>query len=294
MTTTALPPVVHRPAALVPVRKRRARLVRAVGYAVLVLSAVAVLLPFAWMLISSLKSSNDVFTVPIQWWPSPVRWRNFLDIWHRADMLTWLFNTVLLSVGVTALQVFTGSFAAYGFSRVRFPGRDMLFLVYVATLALPWQAYMIPQFILMSKLGLTDTRWSIIALQAFGAFGVFLMRQYYASVPEDLSEAARLDGLSEFGIYRRIMLPLSTPAVASLALLTFVTTWNDYMGPLIYLRDPSIWTIQLGLKTFANQYNTDYAMVMAGSVLSVLPVAAIFVLGQRFFIEGIASSGVKG
>jgi len=195
---------------------------------------------------------------------------------------------------VTFLQLLTGSFAAYGFSKVRFPGRDVLFLVYIGTIAVPWQAYMIPQFILMSKLHLSNTLWSIVALQAFGAFGVFLMKQFYETIPEELSEAARMDGLSEYGIYRRIILPLSVPALASLTLLTFTNTWNDYLGPLIYLRSPDLWTIQLGLKSFVGQYNAEYALIMTGSVLSVLPIAIIFMLGQRYFVEGIATSGLKG
>ncbi|RAN99472.1 L-arabinose transport system permease protein Ar aQ [Micromonospora saelicesensis] len=267
---------------------------RLVGYAALVLAAAGLLLPFYWMVVASLKTNSDVFTIPITWLPDPVVWRNYLDIWQRSDMTTWLWNTLLLSVVVTLLQVVTGSFAAYGFARVRFPGRNALFLAYVGTIAVPWQSYMIPQFILMSKLQLSNTLWSIVALQAFGAFGVFLMKQFYETIPEELSESARVDGLSEFGIYRRIMLPLSRPALASLALLTFVTTWNDYLGPLIYLRSPELRTIQLGLNTFISQYNAEYALIMTGSVLSVLPVAVIFLLGQRHFIEGIATTGLKG
>lgn len=267
---------------------------RVLGYAALSVAAVGVLLPFFWMLMSSLKSNNAVFTVPIQWIPETFVWSNYVEIWQKSDMLTWLKNTMVLSVAVTVLQVLTGSFAAYGFSKVRFPGRDVLFLVYLGTIAVPWQAYMIPQFILMSKLHLSNTLWSIIALQAFGAFGVFLMKQFYETVPEELSEAARVDGLTEYGIYRRIMLPLSVPALASLTLLTFVNTWNDYLGPLIYLRSPELWTIQLGLKTFVGQYNAEHALIMTGSVLSVLPIAIIFMLGQRYFVEGIATSGLKG
>ncbi|MEU1605244.1 carbohydrate ABC transporter permease [Micromonospora matsumotoense] len=277
-----------------PTRRVRLRGWRLLGYVTLVLAAVGLLLPFYWMVAASLKTNNDVFTIPITWLPDPVVWRNYLDIWQRSDMTTWLWNTLLLSVLVTFLQVLTGSFAAYGFARVRFPGRNMLFLAYVGTIAVPWQSYMIPQFILMSKLHLSNTLWSIVALQAFGAFGVFLMKQFYETIPEELSESARVDGLSEFGIYRRIMLPLSRPALASLALLTFVTTWNDYLGPLIYLRSPELRTIQLGLNTFISQYNAEYALIMTGSVLSVLPVAVIFLLGQRHFIEGIASTGLKG
>lgn len=267
---------------------------RILGYLVLIAASAAVLLPFYWMVMSSLKTNNTVFTAPIQWVPEVFQWHNYVDIFTRSDMTTWLKNTLILSVVVTFLQVLTGSFAAYGFSKTRFPGRDALFLTYLGTIAVPWQAYMIPQFILFSKLHLANSLWSIIALQAFGAFGVFLMKQFYETIPEELSEAARLDGLSEYGIWRRIMLPLSVPALASLTLLTFVNTWNDYLGPLVYLRDKDLWTIQLGLRTFISQYNAEYALIMTGSVLSVLPIAIIFLLGQRYFVEGIATSGMKG
>ncbi|MEU7867807.1 carbohydrate ABC transporter permease [Dactylosporangium sp. NPDC049140] len=267
---------------------------RALGYLVLLLASAGLLLPFFWMVLSSFKHNNEVFTVPITWFPDTVVWSNYVDIWRKSDMTTWLGNTLLLSVAVTFLQVLTGSFAAYGFAKVRFRGRDALFLAYVSTIALPWQSYMVPQFIIMSKLQLSDSRWSIVALQAFGALGVFLMKQYYETIPEELSEAARMDGMSEYGIWRRIMLPLSVPALASLTLLTFVGTWNDYLGPLIYLRSPDLRTIQLGLSTFISQYNAEYALIMTGSVLSVLPIAVIFLLGQRYFVEGLATSGLKG
>ena len=275
-------------------RQRNGPALRVLGYLALVVAAAALLLPFYWMVISSLKTNNDVFTTPVKWVPDSIVWRNYVNIWQKSDMTTWLKNTMILSVAVTALQVFTGSFAAYGFAKVRFPGRDALFLLYVGTIALPWQSYMIPQFILMSHLRLTNSLWSIIALQAFGALGVFLMKQYYESIPEELSEAARIDGMTEYGIYRSVMLPLSVPALASLTLLTFVNTWNDYLGPLIYLRSPDLRTIQLGLNTFISQYNAEYALIMTGSVLSVLPIAVIFLLGQRYFVEGIATTGLKG
>lgn len=275
-------------------RSTASRVGMAVVYALLVAAAAGILLPFYWMVVSSLKTNNEVFTVPIKWLPSEAQWQNYVEIWTRSNMVTWLKNTMILSVVVTFLQVFTGSFAAYGFSRSRFPGRNLLFLLYIGTIAVPWQSYMIPQFVLLSDLGLSNTLWSIIALQAFGAFGVFLMKQFFDTVPEELSEAARLDGLSEYGIYARIMLPLSLPAIASLTLLTFVNTWNDYLGPLIYLRDPSLWTIQIGLRSFISQYNAEHALIMTGAVLSVLPIIIVFLLGQRYFIEGLASTGVKG
>ncbi len=276
-----------------PMRPRR--VVRlTLAYVSLTVVTVLVLVPFGWMISSSLKRNNEVFAIPIQWIPKEFRWSNFVDIWDRIPMLTYLGNSALLSIVITLLQVLTGSFAAYGFAKARFPGRDGLFLAYIATIAVPWQAYMVPQYIMMQKADLIDTRLSIILLQAFGAFGVFLMRQYYMSIPDDLCEAARIDGLSEYGIYRRIMLPLSKPALASLALLTFVTTWNDYMGPFIYLTSNDLWTVQLGLRSFVGVYDAEYAMIMTGAVLSVLPIVVVFLFGQRYFIRGIATSGLKG
>ena len=276
--------------------RRPARTVgRVLGYVALVIGAAALLVPFFWMLSSSLKKTNEVFSVPVSWLPDKLIWQNYVDIWNRSDLLTWITNTLILAVVVTVLQVFTGSFAAYGFAKMRFPGRNALFLIYIATIAVPWQSYMVPQFILFSKLHVSNTLWSIILLQAFGAFGVFLMKQFYETIPEELSEAARIDGLSEYGIWGRIILPLSVPALASLGLLTFVNTWNDYLGPLIYLRDPSLWTIQLGLKNFVSNVNdANYALLFAGLTLSVVPIALIFAAGQRYFVEGIATTGLKG
>ena len=283
-------------------RERRAndispakRVARLLGYLVLIVAAIGLFAPFVWMVMSSLKSANEVFSVPVTWVPDVFVWNNYVDIWSKSNMLVWIRNTLLLAVVVTFLQVLTGSFAAYGFARIRFPGRDVLFLLYIGTIAVPWQSYMIPQFILLSNLKVSNTLWAIILLQAFGAFGVFLMKQYYETIPEELSEAARLDGLSEYGIWRRIMLPLSIPALASLTLLTFVNTWNDYLGPLIYLRNPDLWTIQLGLKSFvSNLYDTNYALLFAGLTISVIPIAIIFTLGQKYFVEGLATSGMKG
>lgn len=262
-------------------------------YALLVGLAAAVMIPFLWMIVSSLKRNDEVFTVPIHWIPEPFRWSNYTEIWSEIPLGTYLGNSLILAVSITFLQVLTGSFAAYGFAKVRFPGRDALFLAYLATIAVPWQAYMVPQYILMEKAGLVDTRWSLILLQAFGAFGVFLMRQFYLSIPDELLEAARLDGLSEYGIWARIVLPLSKPALASLALLTFVNTWNDYMGPFIYLTSNDLWTVQLGLRSFIGVYDAKFAMIMTGSVISVLPILVVFLLGQKYFVQGVATSGLK-
>ncbi|MBT2533545.1 carbohydrate ABC transporter permease [Arthrobacter sp. ISL-48] len=275
-------------------RARKERTVNVVIYAVLVVLVAALLVPFLWMLSSSLKENNQVFTVPIQWIPEEFLWSNYSDIWTRIPMMGYLQNSLYLSVIITFLQVLTGSLAAYGFSKIRFPGRDVLFLGYIATIAVPWQAYMVPQYIMMQQLGLTNSFNALILLQAFGAFGVFLMRQYYMTIPDELCEAARIDGLSEYGIWARVILPLSKPALASLGLLTFVNTWNDYMGPFIYLTSNRLWTVQLGLRSFVGQFDAEFAMIMTGSVISVVPILIIFLIGQRYFIQGIATSGMKG
>jgi multiple sugar transport system permease protein len=275
-------------------RARKARTVNVIIYAVLVVLVAALLVPFLWMLSSSLKENNQVFTVPIQWIPEEFVWSNYADIWTRIPMMGYLQNSLYLSVIITFLQVLTGSLAAYGFSKIRFPGRDVLFLGYIATIAVPWQAYMVPQYIMMQQLGLTNSFNALILLQAFGAFGVFLMRQYYMTIPDELCEAARIDGLTEYGIWARVILPLSKPALASLALLTFVNTWNDYMGPFIYLTSNRLWTVQLGLRSFVGQFDAEFAMIMTGSVISVVPILIIFLIGQRYFIQGIATSGMKG
>ena len=275
-------------------RRIRSRVGRVAMYAVLVVLLTVVLLPFLWMLSSSFKLDNQVLTVPIRWIPETFVWSNYARIWTQIPMAGYLANSALLAVVITFLQVLTGSFAAYGFSKIRFPGRDALFLAYIATIAVPWQAYMIPQYVMMQKAGLTNTFTALILLQAFGAFGVFLMRQYYLTIPDELNEAARIDGLSDYGIWARIILPLSKPALASLALLTFVNTWNDYMGPFIYLSSNDLWTVQIGLKSFIGQYSAQYAMIMTGSVISIIPILVIFLAGQRYFISGIATSGMKG
>lgn len=251
------------------------------------------LVPFIWMISASFKTNNEVFSIPIQWIPKTWHPENYSVIWERIPLVTFFKNTLFLSVVITFIQLLTSSFAAYGFSKMSFKGRDTLFLAYIGTIAIPWQSYMIPQFIMMRKLHLTDTLWSLVLLQAFSAFGVFLLKQYYSSIPDSLCESARIDGLSEWGIYRRIILPLTKPALASLTIITFVNTWNDYMGPFIYLSSTENKTIQLGLKMFVGLFDAEYALIMAASVVSILPVGIVFLAMQKYFVEGIATSGMK-
>ncbi len=274
----------------------RARVVigKILSYIVLLALAAITLLPFLWMLSSSLKLDKDVFRFPIEWIPADPQWGNYVTIWTQIPFLTFFANTTKLTVIITFLQVATSSFAAYAFAKLKFKGRDMLFLAYVASIAIPWQAYMVPQFIMMRRMDLVDTHLSLILLQAFTAFGVFLLRQFFVSIPDELLDAARIDGLSEYGIYFRIMLPLSKPALATLTIFTAVFVWNDFMGPLIYLNSESLKTIQLGLRMFIMQYGANYSLIMAASLVSLIPVIILFLAFQRFFIEGIASTGIRG
>ena len=263
-------------------------------YAVIIAITLVMIIPFIWMLSASLKLSRDVFVFPIEWIPSVPRWQNFVDIWEQIPLALFIYNTAKLTVIVTILQLLTSSFAAYAFAKLRFLYRDALFLGYVATISVPWISYMVPQFIMMREIGLNNTHAAIICLQAFTAFGVFLMRQFYMSIPDELCEAARIDGMNEYQIWYKIMLPLSKPALSTLTIFTFVTTWNDFLGPMIYLTETKLKTIQIGLRMFISQYSAEYGLIMAASVVSLIPVLIVFLTLQRFFVEGIASSGLKG
>lgn len=264
------------------------------AYLVLAVVVLCMLVPYAWMLSSSLKLNKDVFSFPMQWIPDAPRWENYVEIWTRIPLGRFIYNTAKLSVIVTLLQLLTSSFAAYAFSKLRFKGRNALFLGYIATIAIPWQAYMVPQFIMMRSMGLNNTHLAIIFLQAFSAFGVFLMRQFYQGIPDELCEAARIDGLNEYGIWAKIMLPLSKPALSTLTIFTFVNTWNDFLGPMIYLTKTELKTIQIGLRMFITQYSAEYGLIMAASVISIIPVLIVFLALQKYFVQGVAASGIKG
>jgi multiple sugar transport system permease protein len=260
----------------------------------LCITGLVMLVPFLWMLSASLKLDKDVFSFPIQWIPKEPRWQNYSDIWTKIPLGRFVFNTAKLTVIVTFLQIFTSSFAAYAFAKLQFKFKNFLFLGYIATIAMPWQVYMVPQFILMRNFHLNNTHMALIVLQAFSAFGVFLMRQFYQSIPDDLCEAARIDGMSEYGIWFRIMLPLSLPAISTLTIFTFVRTWNDFLGPMIYLTKTELKTIQIGLRMFITQYSSEYGLIMAASVVTLIPVLIVFLSLQKFFVQGIASTGIKG
>jgi multiple sugar transport system permease protein len=264
------------------------------AYILLIVITILTLLPLAWMMSSSLKYDSDVFSMPIQWIPRSPVWSNYVTIWEKIDFSRFTFNSFKLSIVITVIQVITSSFAAYGFAKCRFRGRDALFFLYIATIAIPWQVYMLPQYVEMRMMNLTNSHLGYVFMQSFTAFGVFLIRQFYVSIPDELLDAARIDGLNEYGIYFRVVLPLSKPVLATLSIFSFVTIWNDFMGPMIYFDSMRNKTIPLGIRLFLGQYSTEYGLIMAASVLSLIPVFVVFMFFQRFFVEGIATSGLKG
>lgn len=263
-------------------------------YAVVLTLTFSMLVPFVWMLSASFKTNLEVFAFPIQWIPEVFHFENYSNIWEIANYPRMFLNTVKLTAIITVLQVLTSTLAAYAFSKIKFPERDVLFLLYLATMMVPYQVVMIPQFSIIRSMGLSNTHMALILIQAFTPMGVFLIKQFFDGIPNELIEAARIDGLNEFGIYSRIMLPLSKSAIVSLAILTITATWNDFLAPLIYISDSKLFTIQLGLRNLCSEYTAEYGQIMAASVMSVIPIFVLYCVFQRFFEEGMISGAVKG
>lgn len=246
------------------------------------------------MVSASFKGKAEIFTTPIQWIPKVFRSVNYDTVLHKIPFPIYFFNTAKISIIITSLQLITCSMAGYAFSKLEFPGRDKIFLGYLGTMMVPWHAIMIPQFIVIQKMGLYNTHWSLILTGAFSAFGVFIMRQNMLSIPNSLNEAAKIDGCGPFRIYTKIILPLSKTGLATLTALTFTSVWNDYMGPMIYLDTDTMKTIQLGLATFKREFDTNYGAIMAGTVISLIPVVIVYALAQKYIVEGVAYTGMKG
>nr|WP_246351527.1 carbohydrate ABC transporter permease [Deinobacterium chartae] len=255
-----------------------------------------ILAPALWMLSTSLKPDTQVFADPPVWIPSPLEWGNYAKAWMSAPFTRFALNTVLYAVVVTVATVLSNALIAYGFAKLRFPGRDLMFFTMLATMMIPGMVTMIPQYVLFSKLGWVGSYLPLVVPTFFGsAFYVFLMRQYFLGIPNELSEAARVDGASELWIWWRVILPLSKPALAAVAIFTFDGAWNDYVGPLLYLNDESLYTLQVGLAMFRSSFDVQWQYLMAASVIVLIPVVIIFFLFQKYFIEGASFSGsVKG
>ena len=275
-------------------KKSSAVLRRVLLYIVLILIAGIMVVPFLWMLSTSLKTQYDAVKIPPVWIPDPPQWENYVKLFTEQPMFQFMLNTIKIVFFVVLGQLFFSSLAAYSFARISFKGRNVVFFFYIATLMVPGQVTMIPTYLMFAKAGLTDNHLALILPAFFSAFGVFLLRQFFMSLPRELEEAAEIDGCNPFMTYWRIMLPLVVPAMLTLGVFTLMNTWNDYMGPLIYLSSPEKYTMTLGIAYFKGVYTTQWNLVMAGSIVSVVPILIAYLCAQKYFIEGIAFSGVKG
>lgn len=262
-------------------------------YILLLLGAVMFILPFMWMLTTSLKPSQQVFTFPPQFFPNSFEWHNYIDGWTVLPFTRFLFNTVIVTAATVLGNLVSCALPAYAFARLRAPGRGVLFLLMLATMMIPAEVTLVPTFILFSKMKLVNTLWPLILPAWFGyPFSIFLLRQFFMGIPRELDEAARIEGANHWQILTKIILPLSKPALATVAIFAFVGNWNNLLGPLIYLRSSDQFTLALGLKLFNGQYVTNYNQLMAVSILTILPIMTIFFIAQKYFIRGVTLTGV--
>lgn len=278
------------------ISKRGSRISRWVIYALLCFLSVLMLFPFLWLVSSSLKSQLDIFAYPPNWIPNPIVWQNYVDAMTFRPFGLYLRNSLAIATLNVIAVVLTSSFCAYGFARIRFKGRDLWFSIVIATLLLPNIVTLVPQFIIFTRLGWINTILPLTVPLFFGggAFNIFLLRQFFRTIPEELADAARIDGCTEFGIYWRIMLPLSRPALITVGIFTFLASWNDLIGPLVYLRSPDTFTVAIGLAQFRGAMTTRWDLQMAAATVMILPVVILFFFAQRYFIKGIVMTGLKG
>jgi multiple sugar transport system permease protein len=264
-------------------------------HALLLTGAFAMILPFLWMILTSLKTTAEVFVFPPRWFPEAPRWSNYSDVMAAMPFGWFMYNSFKIATLSVVGQLLSCSLAAYAFARIEFVGRDTLFMIVLATLMVPSVVTMIPVFILMRELGWLNTHYPLIVPNFLGAaFGIFLLRQFFLGIPIDLEDAARIDGATRFGIYRHIFVPLAKPALATLAVFVFMGQWNDLLGPIIYLVDYDKMTLTVGLAFFRGQYTTNWPLLMAGATMSVIPIIILYLAAQRYFVAGVVMSGLKG
>lgn len=263
-------------------------------YFFLIIGALIMLVPFIWMLSTSFKDLKEVFVFPPELFGERLKWENYLNISQRFDFLTYFFNSIKVAVWVVIFQVATSASAGYVFAKLNFKGRDKIFMLYLATMMIPFHVTVITNFLQMSAYGLVNTLWSLMLPASISTFGTFLMRQFFMTVPEELIEAAKIDGCNPFTTFIKIALPLSKSSLATLSIFSFMNTWNDYFTPLVYLNDMSKYTLPLGLASMKGLYSTDWPVLMAASVLAILPVLIAFLFAQEAFVKGITMSGLKG
>ncbi len=263
---------------------------------IMLVIGVGSIFPFVFMVLSAFKLENEVLQTPFKLWPSVWILDNVrgLFVSDYYDFMLWYRNTIVMTATSLGLKFLLVTYTAYGFSKIKFRGRDTIFMILLAALMIPGDIMILPRYIIFKKIGILNTMWAIVLPSLVDVYFVFLLRQSFISIPESLSEAARIDGCGHFKIYWKIIMPLAKPAVATMMLFSFVWVWNDYMGPYLYISDISRQMISVGIQLFATGQVMNYGVLMAGSTLVLLPVIIIFVFAQNYFVEGVATSGVKG
>ena len=286
-------PATAASAAPAVVPARRLPVGRVLIFLALSLAALLIVFPFFWMVLTSVKPEAEVVRFPPRLWPEHWTLVAYTNIWQRVPFGRFFVNSVLFAGGVTLISLFLDSLTAYALSRLEFPGRDAIFLVILVALMLPFQVTFIPVYVTVHGLGLLNSFAGLILPRATNAFGIFMLRQFFAGLPRELDDAARIDGASEFYIYSRIILPLARPALATLAVFHFMYNWNDFLWPLLITSSTDMRTLPAGLALFMGQHVVEYAVLMAGSVLALAPLFVAFLLAQQYFVQGIAFSGLK-
>lgn len=261
-------------------------------YGLLILIAALILLPLLFILSSSFKNESEIFTFPYRFIPKNPTLGNFAKLME--DFPRYILNSVKVTAIIVIVQVITATSGGYAFAKLYWPGRDLLFLLYIGSIMIPLHSIIIPQFILIRNLGLYDTHLALVLVSVFTAFGTFLVKQFFMTIPDSLLEAARIDGATEFKIFARIMFPLSKPVVATLIIFSFRYFWNDFFTPLIYITSPKLKTLPLGMADFVSEYYTYHGPQMAASLISIIPVMIVFFAAQKHFVAGIVSTGIKG
>ena len=268
---------------------------RCIAYILLILISIAMLFPFFWMVRSAFMTNREIMTTPIQWLPSHYDLENFKKAFERAPFGKYFINSAIIVLINMVGCILSSSFIAFGFSRLRFPGRKLWFALLLSTMMIPQTVLMIPQFLIWQSVGAYNTFIPLTVPCFFGnAFNVFLVRQFYAGIPKEYDEAALVDGASYFTIYSKILVPMAKPVLCSVGVFTFMSTWNDFMGPLLYLDKENLKTVSLALQNFMGQHNSDWNLMMALSTVITLPMIVVYFMAQRYFIEGITFSGLKG
>jgi multiple sugar transport system permease protein len=257
--------------------------------------SILMVLPFVWMISTSFKNAADVFTYPIEWIPQTWNFKHHISLWSGTDSFSlYYYNSLKVTIIPVIVSTLLSSLAAYGFAKLEFKGRDLIFVIYISMMMIPPQILFIPKFIMYDWMGIYDTHLALIIPQFFSIFGVFLMRQFILSLPDELIQAAKVDGAGHMYIWSRIVIPLIKPVLASFLILEFTWIWNDYENPLIFLSSRDLFTIPLGLNKFILEDNIDYNGMMAAASAGIVPIIIVFLLGQRYVIEGVANTGIKG